>query len=173
MISDDSDMDLAKRKKLVGLSKRDRTNILQSKKVDSRNMLALVQKLKHLESSYQQKESEIGGSPITPSSVLPNIAEYTQPSTLARFTNRSNSLPEYAHQQRSVKYIRHPLQWTLEDIEPRANNANSESNGESHDPLQQFNSTTETPTLHRFHSGEEQLPIELFGSVKSTVCSVM
>ena len=149
-LSDDSELDLAKRKKLVGLSKRDRSNSA-AKKTSNSNMLALVQeKLRHLEANYNlcEKEPEV----TSPSSVLPNIAEYTN--------------------QHTVKYIRHPVYWNIEDIERHTDNV--ESNGDvwcehaRHDNARHDNA----PEFQRLTS-DDGLPIEMFGSVKSTICSVM
>lgn len=139
--SDDSELDLAKRKKLSGLSKRDRT---AAKKSPSSNMLALVQeKLRHLEANYNltEREPELT-SPTSPSSVLPNIAEYTN--------------------QHTVKYIRHPVYWNVEDIERHTDN--TEPNGNAR--------CDNAPDFQRLAS-DDGLPIEMFGSVKSTICSVM
>ena len=99
-------MDLAKRKKLVGLSKRDRTQSQQTSVGSSGRMLALVQdKLRHLE--FSEEPSGARGSSL-------------------------GQIPEYHR----VRYIRHNL------------------------PDQPSSDT-------------EHVPIELFGSVRSTVCSVM
>ncbi|XP_063674292.1 serine/threonine-protein kinase MARK2-like isoform X13 [Bolinopsis microptera] len=139
--SDDSELDLAKRKKLSGLSKRDRS---AAKKSPSSNMLALVQeKLRHLEANYNltEREPELT-SPTSPSSVLPNIAEYTN--------------------EHTVKYIRHPVYWSIEDIERHTDNI--ESNGNAR--------CDNAPEFQRLTS-DDGLPIEMFGSVKSTICSVM
>lgn len=131
-------MDLAKRKKLIGLKKRDRPNIA-AKKPSNNKMLALVQeKLLHLEANYNNINEKESDEVTPPSRVLPNIAEYT-------------STP-------SVKYIRHPVRWSIEDIE----------RGENH----QGNGDVDRAELHRLTS-DDGLPIEMFGNVKSIVCSVM
>lgn len=142
--SDDSELDLAKRKKLAGLSKRDRSKSA-AKKTSNSNMLALVQeKLRHLEANYNvsEKEPEV----TSPSGVLPNIAEYTN--------------------QHTVKYIRHPVYWSIEDIERHTDN--TESNGD----VRCDNAPPIIPEIQRLTS-DDGLPIEMFGSVKSTICSVM
>ena len=219
-------MDLGKRKKLVGLSKRDRSNIAGRKSSHGgSNMLTLVQeKLRHLEANYHEKENNV----TSPSGVLPNIAEYTHSSDNS--CTGSTLYPEYTgstlHSEYSgcalhseytgstlhseythnVKYIRHPVPvtWTIEDIE-RGHNDTSESNGEvkydnSNKNISQQhhlndnsnknnknnnNTTTSAKKLHHFldntpqtallrrQLSEEGLPIEIFGRVKSTVCSVM
>ena len=164
-------MDLGKRKKLVGLSKRDRSNIAARKGTGGESMLTLVQeKLKHLEANYNEKENN---NITSPSCVLPNIAEYTQ-----------NINTEYSE---NVKYIRHPVPvtWTIEDIE-RHNENNSESNGELKYDMHRYRGNkpssklrhplldnTLQANLHHRQLSEDGLPIEIFGRVKSTVCSVM
>ena len=98
-----------------------------------------------MEANYNLTEKEAEAT--SPSGVLPNIAEYTN--------------------QHTVKYIRHPVYWNIEDIERHADNAESNGDVRGEDARGE-----DLPEFQRLTS-DDGLPIEMFGSVKSTICSVM
>ena len=109
-------MDLAKRKKTVALTKRDRTQKRNS--MTNANMLSLVQeKLRQLEVD-------------------------DQPSTSA---------------DQNVRFIRYPLRWS---IVPTLREEEDEEGDGTFVSLQRAVS-------------DDGLPVEMFGTVRSSVCSVM